>query len=136
MGKEAASLTIGELAALAGVNVETVRFYQREGLVAEPPRPAGGIRRYGEADASRLRFIRSAQRLGFALADVAELLRLEDGAGCSAARALAEAKLSEVRSRLADLRRIESTLEELVERCSTAKGKVRCPLIAALAEPS
>ncbi len=134
MREEGEQMTIGQLAAAAEVGVETVRFYQREGLVAEPPRPSGGIRRYGSADLGRLRFIKSAQRLGFALSEVADLLRLDDGAGCGAAKARAEARLVEVRLRLDDLRRMETALADLVERCATSKGKIRCPLIAALAE--
>jgi MerR family transcriptional regulator, mercuric resistance operon regulatory protein len=132
MGKESGDLSIGELAAASGVAVETIRYYQREGLVAEPPRPPGGIRRYGEADVARLKFIKSAQRLGFALNGVAELLRLDDGGGCSAVRARAQTKLDEVRERLADLQRMESALAELVDRCAVSRGTVRCPLIASL----
>jgi MerR family mercuric resistance operon transcriptional regulator len=135
MGKEG-HLTIGALAAASGVAVETIRYYQREGLVAEPKRPPGGIRRYGEADVARLKFVKSAQRLGFALADVAELLRLDDGGGCSVVRGKAQAKLDEVRGRLADLRRMELALTELVERCAVSRGTVRCPLIASLTEDS
>ena len=134
MREENGSLTIGQLAAAADVGVETVRFYQREGLVAEPDRPVRGIRCYGRSDVARLRFIKSAQRLGFALGDVAELLRLDDGAGCGAAKARAEVRLVEVRRRLENLRRMETALADLVARCATSKGKIRCPLIAALSE--
>ena len=79
MNESPETLTIGVLAEAAGVNVETIRFYQRKGLLPEPDRPVGGIRRYGAADVARVRFIKSAQRLGFSLDDVAQLLRLEDG---------------------------------------------------------
>lgn len=127
-----AELTIGRLAQAAGVNVETIRFYQRKGLMPEPQRPTGGIRRYGEADGSRLQFIKSAQRLGFSLDEVAELLQLDDGASCAQAQARAEAKLADVRGRLADLQRMEAALAELIQRCGAARGTVRCPLIAAL----
>lgn len=132
MGEKMGNLSIGALAAASGVGVETIRYYQREGLVAEPARPAGGIRRYGQADISRLKFIKSAQRLGFALTGVAELLRLDDGGGCSAVRARAQTKLDEVRQRLADLRRMEAALAELVDRCAVSQGTVRCPLIDSL----
>ncbi|MCW3717648.1 MerR family transcriptional regulator, partial [Burkholderia cenocepacia] len=71
--------TIGALATAADVGVETIRFYQRKGLLSEPHKPYGGIRRYGAADVARLRFVKSAQRLGFTLEEVGELLRLEDG---------------------------------------------------------
>ncbi|AOW15095.1 MerR family transcriptional regulator [Hydrogenophaga crassostreae] len=127
-----AELTIGRLAQAAGVNVETIRFYQRKGLMPEPQRPTGGIRRYGEAEGSRLQFIKSAQRLGFSLDEVAELLQLDDGASCAQAQARAEAKLADVRGRLADLQRMEAALAELIQRCGAARGTVRCPLIAAL----
>lgn len=136
MGKENGVLTIGALAAASGVAVETIRYYQREGLVAEPERPLGGIRRYGDADVARLKFIKSAQRLGFALVDVAELLRLDDGGGCSVVRVKAQAKLDEVRERMANLKRMESALAELVDRCAVSRGTVRCPLIDSLTEDS
>ena len=124
--------TIGVLADAAGVNVETIRFYQRKGLMQEPSRPLGGIRRYGESDLARVRFIKSAQRLGFSLEEIADLLKLDDGTHCTDARAQAERKLTDIRARLADLRRIESALQGLVERCAAVTGQVQCPLIAAL----
>ncbi|RCY41623.1 MerR family transcriptional regulator [Escherichia coli] len=74
------NLTIGVFAKAAGVNVETIRFYQRKGLLREPDKPYGSIRRYGEADVVRVKFVKSAQRLGFSLDEIAELLRLDDGA--------------------------------------------------------
>lgn len=125
-------LTIGALAEAAGVNVETIRFYQRKDLLAEPVRALGSIRRYGEAELARVRFIKAAQRLGFSLDEVAELLELEDGKHCGEARRVAEHKLAGVREKLADLQRIESALTGLVARCCTVTGKVRCPLIASL----
>jgi MerR family transcriptional regulator, mercuric resistance operon regulatory protein len=127
-----ASLTIGALAEAAGVNVETIRFYQRKGLMQEPDRPLGGIRRYGGSDLARVRFIKSAQRLGFSLDEVADLLKLEDGSHCTEAREQGERKLMDVRARLADLRRIEAVLQGLVDRCCAASGQVRCPMIDAL----
>jgi len=124
--------TIGALAETAGVNVETIRFYQRKGLMPEPEKPYGSIRRYGAAELARVRFIKSAQRLGFSLEEVGELLKLEDGARCSEARQLAEQKLVDVRQKLSDLQRIESVLAGLVARCSAVRGRVNCPLIASL----
>jgi MerR family mercuric resistance operon transcriptional regulator len=126
--------TIGSLAETAGVNVETIRFYQRKGLMPEPEKPYGSIRRYGAAELARVRFIKSAQRLGFSLEEVGELLKLEDGARCSEARQLAEQKLVDVRQKLSDLQRIESVLAGLVARCSAVRGRVSCPLIASLQE--
>ena len=126
--------TIGALAETAGVNVETIRFYQRKGLMPEPEKPYGSIRRYGAAELARVRFIKSARRLGFSLEEVGELLKLEDGARCSEARQLAEQKLVDVRQKLSDLQRIESVLAGLVARCSAVRGRVNCPLIASLQE--
>ncbi|WP_394697534.1 Hg(II)-responsive transcriptional regulator [Pseudoxanthomonas japonensis] len=125
-------LTIGALAKSAGVNVETIRFYQRKGLLPEPVRPYGGIRRYGATDLARLRFVKSAQRLGFSLEEIAQLLLLEDGTHCREAAQLATAHLSDVRARLADLHRIEAALSQLLAACESRRGQVSCPLIDAL----
>ena len=127
--------TISGLAQAAGVNVETIRFYQRRGLLAEPDKPLGGIRRYGQADVARVLFIKAAQRIGFTLDEIAQLLQLDDGTQCSEARAIAERKLADVRTRLADLQRIEGVLTQLVGRCATRRGRVSCPLIDALQPP-
>ena len=126
------SLTVGAFAAAAGVNVETIRFYQRKGLLPEPGRVYGSIRRYGESDVARVKFVKSAQRLGFSLDEIAGLLTLEDGTHCHEARGVAEQKLEGVRAKLHDLRRIESALTRLVDRCSASRGTITCPLIAAL----
>lgn len=126
------TFTIGALAKAAGVNVETVRFYQRKGLLPEPGRAYGSVRRYSQSEFARLRFIKSAQRLGFTLEEIAQLLRLEDGAHCGEARTLAEEKLADVRARLKDLRNIESALAGLVRGCRSARTTVNCPLIEAL----
>nr|WP_311529515.1 Hg(II)-responsive transcriptional regulator [uncultured Ralstonia sp.] len=132
MLNDSPSLTIGALARAAMVTVETIRFYQRKGLLSEPDRPYGGIRRYSEADIARVRFVKSAQRLGFSLDGVADLLRLEDGAHCSEASSLAEHKLNDIRAKLADLAGMESVLSQLVCACRASKGSVSCPLIASL----
>jgi len=126
------TLTISRLAQEAGVNVETVRFYQRRGLLAEPDKPLGGIRRYAHADVARVLFIKAAQRIGFTLDEVAQLLKLDDGTQCAEARAIAERKLADVRERLTDLQRIEAALTHLVGRCSASRGQIRCPLIDSL----
>lgn len=126
------NLTIGAFAKAAGVNLETIRFYQRKGLLPEPPRAYGRIRRYGRADVTRVRFVKSAQRLGFSLDEIAELLRLEDGAHCEEASHLAEHKLQDVRAKLADLVRMEATLSALVGACHAHQGDISCPLIASL----
>jgi len=126
------NLTIGAFAKAGGVNVETIRFYQRKGLLPEPDKPYGSIHRYGEADVTRVRFVKSAQRLGFSLDEVAELLRLDDGTHCDEASHLAEHKLQDVREKMADLVRMETVLSELVSACHARKGNVSCPLIASL----
>jgi len=132
MEKKLENLTIGAFAKAAGVNVETVRFYQRKGLVPEPLKRYGTIRRYDEADVARVGFVKSAQRLGFSLDEIAELLRLDDGVHCQEASRLAEQKLRDVRAKLADLVRIEAALSKLVSACLARKGSISCPLIASL----
>ena len=128
-------MTIGQLAGAAQVNVETVRYYHRRGLLPAPERPLGGIRRYPPAALKRLRFIKRSQSLGFSLDDVQALLSLDDGRACSAARAIGEHKLADVRQRIQTLRSLEGALQGLVRRCAKSKGKtVTCPLIAALTE--
>ena len=132
MENDSESLTIGTFAKAAGVNVETIRFYQRKGLLLEPLKPYGSIRRYGHADIARVNFIKSAQRLGFSLDEVAGLLSLEDGTHCDEARALAEQKLDDVRGKLADLKKIEETLAQLIFDCCASQGTISCPLIVSL----
>ena len=124
------AMTIGTLARATGVHVETIRFYQRRGLLPQPKRPPAGVRRYGEDAAARLRFIKRAQDIGFTLGEVAELLRLERG--CRNAHDLAAAKLTAVERRLADLSRVRKTLRELIGRCEAGKSAA-CPIIEALA---
>lgn len=132
MDEQQHALTIGRLAAAVGVNVETIRFYQRKGLLRVPPRPPGGIRRYSAEDIARVKFIKSAQRLGFSLDEIRHLLRLDEGMQCDAAAELAAQHLVDVRARLLALGRIEATLADLLEQCSQGDEKVACPLIAAL----
>lgn len=127
-----AGLTIGRLAAAAEVNVETVRYYQRIKLMPVPKKAMGGIRRYGAEDLSRLRFIKTAQSLGFTLEEVTDLIKLDDGAHCREAHDIAFRKLAVVRARARDLRKIETVLKRLVRQCETGRGTMRCPLIAAL----
>lgn len=124
------AMTIGALARKTGVHVETIRFYQRRGLLAQPKRPIGGVRRYGEDAAARLLFIRRAQDIGFTLGEIAELLRLQRG--CRDAHSLATAKLAAVDRRIADLTRVGKTLRQLIGRCE-AGGSPGCPIIDSLA---
>ena len=132
MSREDLSMSIGALAKAAGVNVETIRFYQRKGLLQEPKRDRGLIRRYALKDVERVRFIKAAQRIGFSLEEAGELLDLDSGGHCEEARTMAEQKLGDVRARLTELQRVESALARLVADCGAAKGTVQCPLIASL----
>lgn len=132
MDQQQCELTIGSLAAAVGVNVETIRFYQRKRLLRVPSRPPGGIRRYAPEDIARVKFIKSAQRLGFSLDEIRHLLQLDEGMQCDAAARLAAQHLDDVRTRLQDLHRIEMTLTTLLERCHLGDENVACPLIAAL----
>lgn len=125
-------LTIGAFAKAAGVNVETIRFYQRKGLLQEPERHHGRIRRYGPGDVARVRFVKTAQRLGFNLDEVGQLLQLDDGTHCTQAAQLAALRLADVRAKLGDLGRIEAVLSKVLNECHAQRGNVPCPLIDTL----
>jgi len=127
-------MTIGKLAQASGVHVETIRYYQRRGLLPEPPRPAGSVRRYGTDTVARLGFIRRAQELGFTLEEVKALLRLGETPNCRDARSLAAKKLSLVEARLGDLDRMRKALRALVRQCDRG-GERRCPIIESLQRP-
>ena len=127
------AMTISRLAAAAGVHVETVRYYQRRGLLQEPERPQGSIRRYGTDDVGRLHFIRRAQAVGFRLDEIAGLLEVKGRRACEQTLQLTERKLAEVRQRLEELRRLEADLEHLIEECRAATGEA-CPTLGRLAE--
>ena len=114
------------------MGVETIRYYQRRGLVAEPDKPYGSIRHYDDQALARLQFIRTAQWLGFSLDEIGGLLTLQDGTHCDEARVLGGQKLAKVREKISSLRRIERTLEGLVQACCTEQGDVKCPLITSL----
>ena len=136
MSIRATELSIGALAKDAGVNVETIRYYQRRGLLDKPYKPQGGHRRYAPASVKRVWFIKRAQQLGFTLEEVKALLRLEDGQSCGETRALAEQKVALIESRLASLNRMHRLLENLIEACRKGKRPRSCPIIATLsAEP-
>jgi MerR family mercuric resistance operon transcriptional regulator len=130
---EANAMTIGDLASAAGVNVETVRYYQRLGILPEPPRPRGTIRRYPDDALRRLHFIKRAQRLGFSLDEVKILLGLSDGRHCAETRELAERKLAIVEEKLADLNAMHDALTDLISACRRGGRGCGCPLIDALA---
>ena len=124
---------IGRLSQAAGVGIDTIRFYERIGLLPAPQRTAAGYRMYSDADRKQLEFIRRAQDLGFSLQEVASLLKLSRSGGSVAqARALAAAKLELVRARLAELERLRQALESLVDRCPGSGDPADCPIIGAL----
>jgi MerR family mercuric resistance operon transcriptional regulator len=126
-------MRIGELARTVHVNVETIRYYQRIGLLGLPEKPYGGMRSYSDEDLQRLRFIRRAQQLGFSLEDIRELLELSSS-DCERVEKLAVQKLSLVKAKLRLLRRIESVLTMTVEQCARRKGNQPCPIIETLSE--
>ena len=122
--------TIGGLAKAAGVGVETVRYYQRRGLLPEPARPQGEIRRYGEADVKRLKFIRSAQAAGFTLSEIGELIALDASDDRPRARELAQARVAAIDEKIAELRDARNALSGLALECeSTMRGP--CPILKA-----
>ena len=126
-------MRIGELARSVDVNVETIRYYQRIGLLELPGKPSGGTRSYDEQDLQRLRFIRRAQQLGFSLEDIRELLELSSS-DCERVEELAAQKLSEVRAKLRHLRRVEWILVKTVAQCARRRSNQPCPIIETLSE--
>ena len=125
-------LTIGRLADAAGVNVETIRYYQRRGLLDEPAKPLGGHRRYPVDMVKRLRFIKRAQALGFTLSEVGGLLTLDESCACAETRARAARKLALIEQKMADLVVMQQLLGELVQQCDAGDGGTICPIIEAL----
>lgn len=132
-----AKVSIGALAERSGVQAETIRYYEAEGLLPVPERSASGYRLYGAADIERLCFIRQARDLGFKLDSVRRLLDLADRkfGTCDEVRDLAGAHLAEVRAKLADLRRMERALTDLLRRCQDSAAP-ECLLLEALAAPN
>jgi MerR family mercuric resistance operon transcriptional regulator len=128
-------LRIGTLAKKANVGVETIRYYQRRGLLSEPGKPLGGQRNYPPEAVERLQFIKRAQRLGLTLDDIAALLKLNDGTGHVRARQLATRRLEEIEAKLSDLTAMRDVLKKLVHQCEHAAGRVPCPIIRAVAGP-
>lgn len=125
-------MTIGQVARQAGVTVETVRFYQRQRLIAEPKKPLSGYRLYGKDTIARLRFIKRAQELGFTLKEISNLLLLGDG-HCADTKGLAAKKLATVKAKIADLQAMRKVLEELIRKCETNPDQKSCPLVTSLA---
>lgn len=123
-------LTIGKLAKKSGVGIDTVRFYEREGLLPKAVRTASGYRMYSLADVDRLRFIRRAKTLGFSLEEIAELLSLNAGKGSRAAvKKLAQHRLQDLEQKVAELTAIRDALAKLVKQCSGQGSVAGCPII-------
>ena len=134
--RESRAMTIGELSQRTGCNVETVRYYERIGLLPTAPRSAGRYRLYDEDDVRRLAFVRRARTLGFGVGDIRTLLSLareRRNGPCAEAREVAAAHLATVRAKIADLRAMERVLGNAVDRCA-AGGDPTCPVIEALAD--
>ena len=125
-------LTIGHLAKAAGVNVETIRYYQRIALIDEPVKPAQGYRRYPNSTVERIRFIKRAQELGFSLDEINDLLSLNDR-DCDEARIIAEHKQEVIQQRIDDLDAMQRELTKLIKACKkNVSGQDRCAIIATL----
>ena len=128
----ASELTIGRVAKLAGVNVETIRYYQRRGLLAEPDKPHMGYRRYPADMVKHIRFIKRAQALGFTLEEIAELLRLEEARACAETRALDSHKMWLIDQKLTGLAAMRKALASLVQQCDRKQPAKGCPIIQVL----
>lgn len=128
------SLTIGQVAKQAGVGIETVRFYERQGLLDEPPRRASGYRQYTPEAVTRLQFIKRAKELGFSLKEITELLslRVDPETTCSEVKQQAEAKIADIEAKLRDLHRMQQALVHLVAACSGSGPTSQCPILDAL----
>lgn len=124
-------LTINVIAKKAGIGIETIRYYQRIGLIDEPEKPKSGYRIYSEESVSRLVFIQRAKELGFTLAEISNLLALGDGR-CSETKELAVHKLEIINSKLHDLQAIACTLEKLIQSCESNLNHQGCPIITAI----
>jgi MerR family mercuric resistance operon transcriptional regulator len=130
------ALTIGEVAKAARVGVETIRFYEREGLIADPPRRRSGYRQYPPDTVRRVRFIRRAKDLGFTLKEISELLSLRVVASttCADVRSLARAKIADIDRRIDELGKVREALERLARRCRGQGPTTECPILDALDE--
>ncbi|MDF1583789.1 MAG: MerR family transcriptional regulator [Methyloprofundus sp.] len=126
------ALTIGKLAKKANVSIETIRYYQRIGLLQEPDKPEQGYRNYSDETLDKIRFIKRAQRTGFSLKEVAELTILSDNK-CANVKHIAEQKIANINSQIDELLRLRSDLEQLLEGCQEDQATNHCSLIDVLA---
>jgi MerR family mercuric resistance operon transcriptional regulator len=127
------AFTISGLAAAAAVSIETVRYYQRRGLLRQPGRPLGGVRRYEVSDIGQLRFIKRAQAMGFTLEEIKSLLMLRNQDACHATRALAVTKLTLIDANIRELQHLRKELAQLVAACDANANEAHCPVIERLA---
>ncbi|SUI58868.1 Hg(II)-responsive transcriptional regulator [Shewanella baltica] len=123
--------SISQFAKSAGVSVETVRYYERRGLIEQPNKPSVGYRRYPEASLKLITFIKRSKELGFTLEEIANLLSLGDE-HCDQVQELAKNKLTNVRCKINDLFRLESALDDLLNQCAANAGQAHCPIIESL----
>ena len=127
-------LTIGQVASRAGVGIDTVRFYEREGLLPKPARTASGYRQFDKAIVVRLQFIQRAKDLGFTLGEIKELLalRVDPGTACDDVKARAETKIADIEEKIRSLQRIKKALVRLTRECCEHDRNSDCPILAAL----
>lgn len=123
--------TISKVAKELEINIETVRFYERRGLIEQPPKPELGYRHYPDETVNRIHFIKRSQELGFTLDEIANLLRLNDRP-CGQVQELAEHKLAAVKEKMTDLRRLEKALKALLTQCRNNDDDSHCPIIDSL----
>lgn len=128
------SLTIGQVAKRAGIGVETVRFYEREGLLGQPERRPSGYRQFDEGIVARLQFIRRAKELGFTLKEIKELLSLkvDPSTTCAEVKGRAEAKIADIEARIESLKRMKRALVKLTRACTGRRETSDCPILDAL----
>jgi MerR family mercuric resistance operon transcriptional regulator len=128
------NLTIGTLAKQGGVNVETIRYYQRRGLLRKPAKPRSGFRQYTSDTVKRVRFVKRAQGLGFTLEEITGLLALDERKACSETRGIAAYKLELIEEKIADLSKMKKALFRLVRACDASSAGAPCPIIHVLTD--
>ncbi len=131
-----ADVTIGQLAARSGVGVETIRFYERKGIITQPARPANGYRKYDDQIAERIRFVQQAQELGFTLKEIKQLLslRVDPRTSCAKVKSKAEEKIVDIDAKIAALRRMRGALVEITKTCSGAGPTSECPILDSMSK--
>ena len=131
------SMKIGEVAKLAGTGIETIRFYEREGVLLEPKRRPSGYRQYDEATVERLEYIRRAKELGFTLSEIKELLNLSFAhSNCDHIRQRAEGRITDIENKIRSLQQMKRSLRKILERCQTKNSTDDCPLVHKTRKPS